>query len=226
MRSPSALAPLLLALGLAACSRNVRPEFLPGPPEPRAERAGREAPAPEAAAPLSADLLYLRDRQLVVPVAGARAERIEDSFGDARDGGARQHRAIDILAPRGTPVLAADDGYVLRMSTSALGGITIYATDETERMVYYYAHLEGYRPGLAVGDRVAKGDTLGYVGTTGNAPANVPHLHFQVMRMPADKRGSWNGEPVNPFPLLVEAARARQGMSVRQTGKPESPRKD
>jgi murein DD-endopeptidase MepM/ murein hydrolase activator NlpD len=156
--------------------------------------------------PLSAEVEYLRARQLVVPVAGASSSRIRDSFADARDGGARTHRAIDILAPRGTPVLSADEGIVLRLSTNTLGGITVYATDPSERIVYYYAHLDGYRPGLAQGSLLAKGDTIGFVGTTGNAPENVPHLHFQVMRMPSDRLQYWNGEPINPFPLLREAA--------------------
>lgn len=162
---------------------------------------------------LAAEIEYLRTRQLVVPVAGVERSRIRDSFGDARDGGARTHRAIDILAPRGTPVLAADDGIVLRLSQNTLGGITIYATDTEERLVYYYAHLDGYREGLAQGSLLTKGDTIGYVGTTGNAPRNVPHLHFQVMRMRRDRY--WDGEPINPYLVLREGA-ARAGAGVAQ----------
>jgi peptidoglycan LD-endopeptidase LytH len=206
MPSPSSLR-LLAALSVvlaAACARPATTAPARGPaPVSRPAQSGEPAAAER---PLSAEVEYLRARQLVVPVAGASSSRIRDSFADARDGGARTHRAIDILAPRGTPVLSADEGIVLRLSTNTLGGITVYATDPSERIVYYYAHLDGYRPGLAQGSLLAKGDTIGFVGTTGNAPENVPHLHFQVMRMPSDRLQYWNGEPINPFPLLREAA--------------------
>ena len=138
---------------------------------------------------------------LTFPVAGMDGSHLPDSYGDARDGGERRHNAIDIMAPRGTPVLSVQDGRILRLSTSAKGGITVYAADATDRFVFYYAHLDGYHPALHDGRRIARGDTLGYVGTTGNAPQAVPHLHFQLMRMPADGR-YWNGEPLNPYTLL------------------------
>ena len=161
------------------------------------------APALMATAPVGlSDVEYLRMRHIQVPVAGALPSQIQDSFNDPRDGG-RRHRAIDILAPRGTPVLAADDGRILRLSTNAAGGITVYAVDPEERIVYYYAHLDHYHAGLASGEHIQRGDTLGYVGTTGNAPKNVPHLHFQVMRMPYGGKQYWNGEPINPYSLLV-----------------------
>ena len=156
----------------------------------------------DSIAAVSSDFAYLRERHLLVPVAGALPAQIEDSFDSPRDGG-RRHRAVDILAPRGTPVLAADDGRILRLSTNSLGGITIYAVDPEERIVYYYAHLDHYFAGLASGEHIQRGDTLGYVGTTGNAPKNVPHLHFQVMRMPYGGKQYWNGEPINPYPLFV-----------------------
>jgi murein DD-endopeptidase MepM/ murein hydrolase activator NlpD len=126
--------------------------------------------------------------------------RVEDSFNDARDGD-RVHRAIDILAPRGTPILSADDGRVVRMTTSALGGISMYTIDPEQRIVYYYAHMDHYNDAMSPGKTIVKGDTLGFVGTTGNAPKNTPHLHFQVMRWPADGK-YWNGEPIDPFDLL------------------------
>lgn len=203
MRNRLLFTTLALLATLAACARPVA--TAPAPARPAAPPPAANEPAPVSSA--VAAIEYLRARQLTVPVAGVDPSHIHDSFGDERDGGARTHRAIDILAPRGTPVLAADDGIVLRLSTSTLGGITIYAADPAERMVYYYAHLERYRSGLAQGDLLTKGDTIGYVGTTGNAPKNVPHLHFQVMRMPADPRSYWNGEPINPYPILREAAR-------------------
>ena len=138
---------------------------------------------------------------LFFPVPDVEGKPLADSFGDARDGGDRRHNAIDIMAPRGTPVLSVEDGRILRLATSDKGGITIYATDPQERFVFYYAHLDRYHPGVVGGKTLLRGDTIGYVGTTGNAPANVPHLHFQMMRMPADRK-YWNGEPINPYPLL------------------------
>jgi murein DD-endopeptidase MepM/ murein hydrolase activator NlpD len=88
------------------------------------------------------------------------------------------------------------------MSVNALGGNTIYATDPLGRVVYYYAHLDAYQPGLTQGATIARGDTLGFVGTTGNAPKDTPHLHFQVMRMPPDGK-YWDGDPINPYPLFL-----------------------
>jgi murein DD-endopeptidase MepM/ murein hydrolase activator NlpD len=147
------------------------------------------------------DLGYLRGRDLMVPVAGVRPDRIPDSFYDAR-GSSRRHNAVDILAPRGTPVLAADDGRILKLRTNAAGGITVYAVDPSERFVYYYAHLDHYRDGLTEGATLAKGEVIGYVGTTGNAPPDTPHLHFQVMLMSADRK-YWDGVPVDPKPFLA-----------------------
>ena len=149
---------------------------------------------------------YLKSRSLLVPVAGADMSRVEDSFGDPRDG-ERMHRAIDILAPRGTPILAADDGKILRMSTSQLGGISMYATDPENRLVYYYAHMDHYNGAMSVGRSIVRGDTLGYVGTTGNAPKDTPHLHFQVMRWPLDGK-YWDGEPIDPYEALGGVVRS------------------
>jgi peptidoglycan LD-endopeptidase LytH len=144
-------------------------------------------------------------RALYFPIAAGDSIRLDDSFEAPRDGGARRHQAIDILAPRGTPVLSAGDGRILRLSRSTKGGITVYATDLEERFVYYYAHLDRYHAGVYAGKPLMRGDTLGFVGTTGNSPKDVPHLHFQIMRMPADRK-FWNGEPVNPYPLLRQPA--------------------
>lgn len=149
-----------------------------------------------------ADYDYLRGRRIRVPVANAQLSHIPDSFEEARDG-KRRHHAVDILAPKGTPVVAADDGKILKLRTGGAGGITLYAVDPTSRFVYYYAHLDHYRKGLVEGLPLEKGDTIGFVGTTGNAPPDVPHLHFQIMRMPADGKW-WTGIPVNPRPLFVE----------------------
>jgi murein DD-endopeptidase MepM/ murein hydrolase activator NlpD len=155
------------------------------------------------------DLDYLRTRRLMVPVDGISPSQVPDSY-DARRGGGRRHNALDILAPRGTPVLAADAGRILRLSENSAGGLTIYAVDAEERFVYYYAHLDRYRARLREGEAIEQGDVIGYVGTTGNAPRNTPHLHFQVMRY-EDKRRWWDGTPVNPHLFLaLEGRRARE----------------
>jgi len=155
----------------------------------RAAGTGRFAVAPE-------DLEYLRGRSLMVPVQGARAAKIPDSFDEPR-GTTRRHNAIDIMAPRGTPVLSADDGRVYKLRQNAAGGTTIYALDPGSRFVYYYAHLDRYREGLSEGAPLAKGEVIGYVGSTGNASERWPHLHFQVMRLTTVRR-YWDGVPVNP----------------------------
>jgi len=178
-----------------ACVRRPAPAPVP---DSRAGAGARPAPA---AAPVPDDLAGLRHRGLAVPVLGVYPDQLRDSFNDRR-GGARVHRAIDIFAPRGTPVLAADDGRVARVSRNALGGLTVYAVDDAERFVYYYAHLDRYRAGIAAGMRLAKGDVIGYVGTTGNAPPDAPHLHFQVMRAGAARRW-WEGVPLDPRPYFV-----------------------
>ena len=156
--------------------------------------------AAPAAAPID-DTAVAHLGGLLFPVPGVDSTRLDDSFDAPRDGGTRRHDAIDIMAPRGTPILAVQDGRILRLTNNAKGGITIYATDIEEQFVYYYAHLDRYYPNIYSGKPLMRGDTLGYVGTTGNAPKDVPHLHFQVMHMPADKK-FWNGPPINPYPLL------------------------
>jgi peptidoglycan LD-endopeptidase LytH len=146
------------------------------------------------------DVDALRARALAVPVQGKYPVDVPPSFYDPRSGG-RRHNAADILAPRGSLVLSADDGVIRRLSSNKLGGITIYATDPDSRFVYYYAHLDGYAPDLHVDQRVRRGDVLGYVGTTGNAPPNTPHLHFQIMRL-FDRERLWDGVPIDPKPFL------------------------
>jgi len=140
----------------------------------------------------------------VIPVVGIQGGQLRDSFAAARSGG-RTHNAIDIAAPRGTPLVAVTDGTVTRKHWNALGGNTLYLTSADGRYDYYYAHLDRYADGIEIGSRVRRGDVLGAVGSTGNAQG--PHLHFQVL----DKHGSGRGTPVNPFDLLrtAELATAR-----------------
>lgn len=157
---------------------------------------GRTPPVP---LPTAAEVAAL-DAAMTMPVQGVAPASLVDSFAEAR--GSRVHEALDIPAPRGTPVLAATDGRVLRLHRSEAGGLMIYATDASERFILMYAHLDGYARGLADGARLRRGEVIGYVGTTGNAPPGVPHLHFVVMR--GDPQASWwEGTPVNPHPLLA-----------------------
>lgn len=138
-------------------------------------------------------------RGLQFPVAG-NVRAMADSFDDPR-GGTRLHQAVDIMAPRGTAVRAVDEGTIVKIASSGAGGKTIYQYDPAERFCYYYAHLQGYAPGLREGQKVARGDVIGYVGTTGNAPERAPHLHFAIYRLD-DRKQWWTGTPVNPYPLL------------------------
>ena len=193
---------VLLALVSSGCARQVY-SVPAAAPAPRVVLAGVTAPAPIPRASVSSTeaVDYILARGMEIPVAGATMSQLRDTFDEGRDGG-RIHRALDIMAPRGTAVLSADSGRILRVSSSALGGNSIYATDPLGRVVYYYAHLDGFQPGLTQGASVARGDTLGFVGTTGNAPKDAPHLHFQVMRMPPDGK-YWDGDAINPYPLLL-----------------------
>lgn len=144
-----------------------------------------------------ADLIDLRAHSLVIPVAGTKAEKLVDSFDDRR-GGTHRHEALDIMAPRGTPVLSADAGTVLKLHNSAAGGLTIYVANPTQRFIMLYAHLDRYRTGIAEGMTVKKGEILGYVGTSGNASPAAPHLHFAIARSDNPKEW-WKGTPLNPF---------------------------
>ena len=141
----------------------------------------------------------LRRRQLQVPIAVDRAT-LRSSFAEMR-GGNRRHEAMDLLAPRNTPVVAVDAGIIARLFNSKAGGITIYQFDPTTTYTYYYAHLDRYADGLEEGARVSRGQTIGYVGTSGNAPANTPHLHFAIFVLGDDKRW-WQGAPLDPFDVL------------------------
>jgi murein DD-endopeptidase MepM/ murein hydrolase activator NlpD len=138
-------------------------------------------------------------KRLTIPVAGVKAEELLDTFDDMR--GRRKHEALDIPAPRGTPVLAATDGRVVRLYTSKRGGLMIYSTDSSERFILMYAHLDGYADRVSDGAPLRRGQVIGYVGTTGNAPPNLPHLHFAIARSTNVSRW-WEGTPVDPLPLL------------------------
>ena len=118
-------------------------------------------------------------------------------------GGSRAHEAVDILMPRGTPIHAVTDGTIAKLFFSKAGGITLYQFDMDGRLCYYYAHLERYADGLHEGQHVSKGEVLGYVGTSGNAPPSTPHLHFAVFELNADRKW-WQGRPLDPYQVFKE----------------------
>ncbi len=134
---------------------------------------------------------------LMIPVVGVQAADLVDTFTDARSQG-RVHDAIDILAPRGTPVVAANDGHVVKLFTSVRGGLTVYQFDPQDQVIYYYAHLDSYAPGLAEGQMLHRGDRIGLVGSTGNASAEAPHLHFEIEILGPEKQW-WHATSINPF---------------------------
>lgn len=153
------------------------------------------------AAPLVAASRPAEPLALLLPVEGVAASDLRDTFCDGRDSNQRGHEAIDILAPRGTPVLAVDDGRIVKLFLSQPGGITIYQFDPIGTLTYYYAHLDRYATGLVEGQMVRRGSVIGYVGSTGNASPDAPHLHFAIFRLGPEKQW-WKGEPVNPFGYL------------------------
>ncbi len=159
------------------------------------------APAPPDDDSLAEDIARLAARRLTLPVRGVGAGQLIDTYTEAR-GGARSHEAIDIMAPAGTPVLAVEDGRVARLFFSqGGGGITLYQFDPDEQYAYYYAHLERYADGLQDGQPLRRGQVIGYVGASGNANPQAPHLHFAIFKLGPDKRW-WKGEALNPYPVL------------------------
>jgi murein DD-endopeptidase MepM/ murein hydrolase activator NlpD len=142
----------------------------------------------------------LRAKGLLLPVPGTRAEELRPDFYDDR--GQRGHEAIDIKAPRGQPVLAVEDGKIVKLFNSVRGGLTIYQFDPTEKYAYYYAHLDRYADSVVEGTKVRRGEVIGYVGSTGNAAASNPHLHFAIFLLGPEKLW-WKGKALDPYPALV-----------------------
>jgi murein DD-endopeptidase MepM/ murein hydrolase activator NlpD len=171
---------------------------LPGvPPE-----AGGPPPSPPAVPPSQAgDVDALRGRHLLLPVQGLRREELHDNFSEARAG--HLHEALDIMAARNTPVLAVEDGRLTKLFASRQGGNTIYQLDPSGTYTYYYAHLERYADGLQEGAQLRRGQVIGYVGTSGNAPPGSPHLHFAIFRMTPEKQW-WKGTAIDPFLVLAQ----------------------
>jgi peptidoglycan LD-endopeptidase LytH len=167
----------------------------PAPVAPPASAA--VAPAPATA---GTEVEELRHRDLTLPVQGIKHDELRDTYNETR-GSNRKHEALDVLSPRNTPVLAVEDGTIAKLFLSDAGGITIYQFDPTSRYAYYYAHLERYAEGLKEGAAVKRGQVIGYVGTTGNAPRDTPHLHFAIFKLSDEKRW-WEGSPIDPYSVL------------------------
>ncbi len=196
-------------LPVPAASPPVETAAPPATPTPTATPTPETTPTPgspssQAQGPAGDSSATLASMRLLIPVQGITPEQLQDTFKDSRSEG-RVHDAIDIIAPRGTPVVAATDGRVVKLFQSDKGGITFYQlASADEHYVLYYAHLERYADGLAEGHFARRGETLGYVGDTGNATPGNTHLHFQIYRVEDPKR-FWTGENLNPYPLLRAA---------------------
>jgi murein DD-endopeptidase MepM/ murein hydrolase activator NlpD len=167
---------------------------------PSSEMSPAASPAADKPGTQSTPTLAVSPAGLIIPVAGVRSDQLVDTFSAARGEG-RVHDAIDIPAPQGTPVLAAAGGKIIRLFQSKAGGTTIYQLSSDEKFIYYYAHLDRYADGLQEGRVVMQGETIAYVGDTGNAGAGNYHLHFSVA-ITSDPKRWWEGVNINPYPLL------------------------
>ena len=137
---------------------------------------------------------------LLIPVEGIKLAQLSDNFYHPR-GTERHHEALDIMAPKGSKVIAAGDGKVVKLFNSKPGGLTLYQFDPSEKYAYYYAHLDRYADGVKQGSVLKRGELVGYVGVTGNAAKDAPHLHFAVFEL-TPKKEWWKGTAVNPYPML------------------------
>ncbi len=195
-----AAAPLLVApptemhVQLPASAASGLVEGVPIPPVVIADPVD---PAGSGSPDVPADVPSTAVSGLLIPVQGVRSADLRDTFTQARSSN-RVHDAIDIMATRGTPVLAVSAGRVVKLFTSKPGGLTVYQFDPSERVIYYYAHLDSYAPGLAEGQQLQRGDPIGTVGSTGNASADAPHLHFEVQLLGPEKQW-WHATSINPY---------------------------
>ncbi len=194
-------------------SPGTKPHMADNPPDlnglnyPEVAIPGSDIPSPappgQQTTAGSGYVAELTARKLVMPIAGVPAQQLSDTFNDQR--GASKHEATDIMAARGTPVRAIDEGNIVKLFLSKRGGNTIYQFDDSRKYCYYYAHLDKYAPGIKEGSLVRAGDVIGYVGSTGDADANAPHLHFAISLLNPDQH-YWQGTPLDPYPVLVKIA--------------------
>jgi peptidoglycan LD-endopeptidase LytH len=172
------------------------------PPAPAVGSADRAATEPAATTPATTSAGTVRSEaplHLAMPLKDVDPNSLTDSFHDQRSG--HMHEALDIPAPKGAPVMAVAEGNVAKLFTSKQGGLTVYQFDNSQKYAFYYAHLDHYAPGLKEGMLLRPGDVLGYVGTTGDAPKNAPHLHFAVFEL-GQERNWWKGKALDPLPML------------------------
>jgi murein DD-endopeptidase MepM/ murein hydrolase activator NlpD len=186
--------------GAPGAGPSAPPAAVPGTAIPGASPPAAGEPHPTMTPALQTDVDALRRHQLLLPVQGVRREQLRDSFSEGRAG--HLHEALDIMAERGTPVLAVEDGRLAKLFFSAQGGNTVYQFDPAATYAYYYAHLERYADGLREGDPLRRGQVIGFVGTSGNAPANAPHLHFAIFRLTPEKHW-WQGTAIDPYLVLT-----------------------
>jgi murein DD-endopeptidase MepM/ murein hydrolase activator NlpD len=156
------------------------------------------SPAAPTSLPMTGVIGDLRRHNLRLPIDDANVETMKGGFDERRDAGGRPHEAVDILSARNTPIRAVEDGTIAKLFTSKAGGYTVYQFDPSGSYSYYYAHLERYAPGLHDGQHVSQGEVIGFVGSSGNAPANTPHLHFAVFELDADRHW-WKGRAIDPY---------------------------
>jgi murein DD-endopeptidase MepM/ murein hydrolase activator NlpD len=166
-------------------------------------RPSQDLPAADAPpAPADAAAAAAGTGKLLLPVQGIKTANLTDTYDQPR-GKQRQHEALDIMAAKGTPVLAVADGKVEKLFASKPGGTTLYQFDPSGRYAYYYAHLDRYADGIKEGMELKRGQVLGYVGVTGNSDPNAPHLHFAMFELTPEKKW-WKGTPVNPYPMMAD----------------------
>ena len=192
--------------GLLSASPSPAPEVSPALPTPSASASNASPALPTPVPPTANASPALQHSEgtppnnLIIPVAGIRADELRDTFSESRSEG-RIHDAIDIPAPLGTPVLAAADGTIIKLFQSEKGGTTIYQLSTDNKFVYYYAHLDRYAEGLTEGHFAKQGETIAYVGNSGNAGPGNYHLHFSIAII-SDPKHYWQGVNINPYPLL------------------------
>jgi peptidoglycan LD-endopeptidase LytH len=196
----------LASEGIVEQARHATADSAGAEEHPALQSAPQSAPLLTAATTgrvdnVSGSVDLLKQKHLAMPVDGVSRDLLHDSFDERRGGGLRGHEAIDIMASRGTPVRAVEDGRIVKLFRSVAGGLTIYQFDPTETFSYYYAHLDRYASGLQEGGDVRRGDVIGYVGSTGNASEDAPHLHFAIAQLNAERQW-WKGDPINPYDVL------------------------
>jgi murein DD-endopeptidase MepM/ murein hydrolase activator NlpD len=155
--------------------------------------------------------------QLGYPLAQVKPGEVHSEFNDKRRG--HRHHAIDLMRPRGTPVMAVTDGKIRKLYRSRTGGISIYLFDVSEEYCFFYAHLDHYAKNLHEGQEVHKGDVIAYVGHTGNAKRSAPHLHFAVSLTGPERRWS-GGVAIDPYPMLLAATPPSPGNTGVATAEP------